>query len=163
MVQINYSDECQIGDLTYAVYADSDETGLVRLRLSGVDEKGVLAAEGTLTVPTAALVDASTVLRQALTGLGQLKPVKPRIRGRLNPNGPAKSYHPWSNEEDERLRSRWMTEPESASAVTLTGELALAHGRSRNSIRAHLAKLHLDPDVPGRQLGSDTEAAPEDE
>ncbi|GAA1677723.1 hypothetical protein [Fodinicola feengrottensis] len=152
-MHINYSDECQIGDLTYAVQADSDEDGLVRLRLCGIDSEGVLTAEGTMLVPTSALVDAGNVIRHTLTGLGQLGPVRPR--GRLNPSGPTNSYQPWTKDQDEQLLAAWLVEPETAAATTVIGVQARMHGRSRNSIRARLARVGCDPDVPGRMLGGE--------
>ncbi len=147
-VQINYTDECRVGELTYAVEAQTDDSGVVRLRLCGVDGGGVLAAEGTLQVPSGALIDASTVLRRALIGLGKLQP--PKRRGQTG--GPANSFQPWTAELSGQLRESWLSKPESTPASELICELAGIHGRSRNAIRAQLAKVGCDPDVPGRAL-----------
>lgn len=147
-MQINYTDECRVGDLTYAVEAETDDTGVVQLRLCGVDDSGVLAAEGTMQVPSGALLDASTVLRRALIGLGKLQPPKPR-----RPGGPANSFAKWTPALSSELRESWLARPESTSATKLIGELAAAHGRTRNAIRAQLARVGCDPDVPGRELG----------
>jgi len=63
---------------------------------------------------------------------------------------PANSHQPWTAELDAQLRDTWLAAEPPASARI--GELARALGRSRAGIRARLARIGCDPDVPGRLL-----------
>jgi hypothetical protein len=166
-VQINYSDECEVGELRYAVRADTDDAGIVRLQVIGTDADGVPTAEASLTAPAAVMVDTGSVLREAITGLGRLAPAGRRVR-RSGAKAPLNSYKPWTRELSDQLRAAWLAEPQTASASALTGVLAKEHGRTRNSIRAQIAKVGCDPDVPGRILQDsdaleDSEDVPEEE
>jgi hypothetical protein len=64
--------------------------------------------------------------------------------------GPANSHQPWTPELDAELRDTWLAAVPPASPRI--GELAEAMSRSRNAIRARLARIGCDPDVPGRLL-----------
>ncbi len=65
---------------------------------------------------------------------------------------PPNGRQPWTSELDEVLRETWMAAAESTPAGEVIGELMAGMGRSRGSIRARLARIGCDPDVPGRVL-----------
>jgi hypothetical protein len=82
-------------------------------------------------------------------GRSDLDPAAPPRRERP---APPNSRQPWTAALDTVLRETWLTGTESTPATELIGRLAGELGRSRGGIRARLARLGLDPDVPGRVL-----------
>jgi hypothetical protein len=59
---------------------------------------------------------------------------------------------PWTPDLDMSLKGAWLNATDTTPAFDLIGELAKEMGRSRNSIRARLARVGCDPDVAGRAL-----------
>jgi hypothetical protein len=66
--------------------------------------------------------------------------------------GPPNGRQPWTAELDTTLQDTWLNTPDTVPAFDVIGALAKDLGRSRNSIRARLARIGCDPDVAGRLL-----------
>jgi hypothetical protein len=73
-----------------------------------------------------------------------------RTRSRTVSDRPVNSHQPWNPELDNQLQDTWLAATPPATDRIL--ELADAMGRSDRAIRARLARLGCDPDVPGRML-----------
>jgi hypothetical protein len=86
------------------------------------------------------------------TDLDGVQPAKPRREPRP---GPPNSRAPWVADLDAALREAWLAESSATPVDEVLGELAKRMGRSRGSIRARLARVGCDPDVPGRTLRDD--------
>jgi hypothetical protein len=132
--------------------ADTDP-GLLRLAVDGEAARLTWSPPGgperTCAVPARSLLLA---LRAAWddrhpgdSDLDAVPKRKPR-------SGPPNGRQPWTAEHDAVLRDTWLNAPDSTPAFDVTGALATDLGRSRNSIRARLARIGCDPDVPGRLL-----------
>lgn len=78
-------------------------------------------------------------------------PQSPKPRREPRPGAP-NSRQPWTADLDTVLKDTWLGTPSTTPATTVIGELAKGMGRSRGSIRARLARVGCDPDVPGRTL-----------
>ncbi|WP_214405707.1 hypothetical protein [Pseudonocardia lacus] len=74
--------------------------------------------------------------------------------------GPMNGRVPWTPDLDMTLKGAWLNASDTTPAFDLIGELAKEMGRSRNSIRARLARVGCDPDVPGRVLREEEEGRP---
>ncbi|MCO1655771.1 hypothetical protein [Pseudonocardia humida] len=81
-------------------------------------------------------------------GTSDLDPAPPR---KPRP-GPMNGRVPWTAELDTTLKDAWLNSADTTPAFDLIGTIAKDMGRSRNSIRARLARVGCDPDVPGRVL-----------
>jgi hypothetical protein len=81
-------------------------------------------------------------------GASDLDPAPPR---KPRP-GPMNGRVPWTTDLDMSLKGAWLNAEDTTPAFDLIGELAKEMGRSRNSIRARLARVGCDPDVAGRAL-----------
>ncbi|EQD85656.1 hypothetical protein ACFQ0O_06195 [Saccharopolyspora spinosporotrichia] len=132
--------------------ADDDQPASVAVEFTGADQDGTIVAEGNLLVAVGGLADTAAFLGRTLEGLATLhgKPKRaPRGRSARAPN----AGQPWTEQDNERLRTTWMHNGSGAtSGSELTGDLAAELGRTRSAIRAQLARLECDPDVPGRVL-----------
>ncbi|QUH01132.1 hypothetical protein HUO13_10195 [Saccharopolyspora erythraea] len=154
---MDFRDEVRVGKHTYGVNAmsqsaDDDQPASVAVEFTGADQDGTVVAEGNLLVAVGGLADTAAFLGRTLEGLATLhgKPKRaPRGRSARAPN----AGQPWTEQENQRLRTTWMHNGSGASSGgELTGDLAAELGRTRSAIRAQLARLECDPDVPGRAL-----------
>ena len=85
-------------------------------------------------------------------GIADLDPAngaKPRREPRP---GPPNARQPWTSDLDETLRETWLSTASTTPATEVIGTLAQSMGRTRGGIRARLARIGCDPDVPGRTL-----------
>ncbi|MBA8825522.1 hypothetical protein FHX42_002873 [Saccharopolyspora lacisalsi] len=151
---MDFRDELRVGEHTYSVRAGTsdcaDQPASVAVEFTGADADGRIVAEGNLLMAVEGFADAVAFLTRTLDGAAALHGVRPtglntaRARSR-----PANAGQPWTEELDERLRQRWMAAAET-SGGELLAELARDFARTRGSIRARVAYLGCDPDVPGR-------------
>ena len=159
-------DEQHVGKHVYGVNATTRVVGeqepvSVAVEFTGADADGQVVAEGNLLISLDALPDTTAFVEQTLDGVGALHGQRarnrpgPRSRGRA-PNAGQR----WDQASAEQLWQRWMGSSPPTPAYELTGDLAEHFGRSRSAIRAQLARLGCDPDVPGRSLASTAVEAP---
>lgn len=154
---MDFHDETRVGQHTYGVHARSEPAGqdqpaTVAVEFTGADSDGRVVAEGNVLINLAAMGDSTAFLGQTLEGLAALQGQRSRTRsgGRSRSTAPARAGQPWSQADCDELRQRWTRSAETASAPDLVGELAKELGRTRSAVRAQLARLSCDPDVPGR-------------
>ncbi len=153
---MDFRDELRVGEHTYSVRAGTsdcaDRPASVAVEFTGADSDGRILAEGNLLLALEGFVDAVAFLTRALDGVAALHGVRPTDRNRNAARArsrPANAGQPWTEELDERLRRRWMAAAET-SGGELLAELARDFARSREAIRARVASLGCDPEVPGR-------------
>lgn len=157
-VHMDFHDETQVGQHTYGVNAKSEpaqegESASVAVEFTGADADGRIVAEGNVLLSLEAMVDSTAFLAQTLDGLAALHGLRTRSRTAARARAqPPNAGQPWSEASGEQLRERWLRCSETSSGNELVGELAEEFGRTRSSIRAQLARLTCDPDVPGREL-----------
>ena len=156
---MDFQDETRVGQHTYGVHAKSelaaqDQPATVAIEFTGADPDGRVVAEGNVLINVAAMGDSTAFLAQTLDGLAALHGQRSRGRsgGRSRSTGPPRAGQPWSQAECEQLRQRWMCSAETVAGPELVGELAHELERTRSAIRAQLARLSCDPDVPGRMF-----------
>lgn len=151
---MDFRDELQVGACTYGVRASStpacdDQPASVAVEFTGADADGRVVAEGDLLLAVESIVDAGRFLTRTLDGVAALHGQRPTSRGVARPR-PVNAGKPWTEELSERLRQRWVDAATVASGGELLAELSQEFARTRGSIRAQLARLGCDPDVPGR-------------
>lgn len=147
---IDYRGETKAAGINYVVTvqgASTDER--LDLRLAGATDDGAVLAEGALMLPTGSSTPVTRLLKQAFDAITRLDP------GPARAGQPANAYQPWTSEQDDELRAAWLAAAPRGPATGLIRELAKARQRSVTSIRARLANLGCDPDVPGRELGEE--------
>jgi hypothetical protein len=86
-----------------------------------------------------------------VAAIDHAEPAPARDRGPRPPS----SHQPWTPELDAQLRDTWLAATTTSPAPAMIAEIAEAMGRSRNGIRARLARLGCDPDIPGRTIPAD--------
>ncbi|WP_309118045.1 hypothetical protein [Saccharothrix sp.] len=146
MTTTTYETQTRIGTTTYLLRAAADPD--LSMELTGIDTSGATVAEGTLRLPADASATVGRLLAQVLEALGKLgapPPRSPRSR-------PANANHPWTDDLDAHLRATWLSASPLTPTTDLIRTLARDHQRSATSIRARLAKVGCDPDIPGRLL-----------
>ncbi|GAA3887873.1 hypothetical protein GCM10022243_60900 [Saccharothrix violaceirubra] len=143
MTTAKYESTLDIGPTTYRLLATADPDVVVEL--TGVDRAGARVAEGVLRLPASGGGPVGKVLAQVLEALTRLG-APPTTRR------PANANQPWTAERDEELRAAWLAADPGAAAGGLVREIAKRLERSASAIRARLAKVGCDPDVPGRVL-----------
>ena len=162
VVGMDFRDEMQVGQHAFGITAKSQppvdgQPASVALEFTGASTDGEIIAEGNVLIAIDGLADTGTFLNRTLDGLGALygkqRRAGPRARSARAPN----AGQPWGEDDSQRLRERWMQEPDATSGSELIGELAGELGRTRSAIRAQLARLDCDPDVPGRALAEAAE------
>ncbi len=163
VVDMDFRDEVQVGAHTYGVNAKSDpgdgeQPPAVAIEFTGADQDGRILAEGNLLIAIEGITDAGRFLAQTLDGLaalhGKRAPSRAGVRARSRaPNAGA----PWTDQLSAELREQWM-HGDAGTGSELLAELAQRFGRSRVSLRAQLARLGCDPDVPGRSLTDTAES-----
>ncbi|NUT98567.1 MAG: hypothetical protein HOY78_41815 [Saccharothrix sp.] len=148
MTTTTYETQTRIGTTTYRLRAAADPD--LFLELAGTDTTGAMVAEGSLRLPPDAGATVGKLLAQVLDALGRLgapPPRSPRSR-------PANANQPWTDDLDATLRAVWLDAAPDTSTAELIRTLARTHERSATSIRARLARIGCDPDVPGRSLSA---------
>ncbi|ATE57998.1 hypothetical protein [Actinosynnema pretiosum] len=145
MTTATYESTVLLGTTSYRVVASADPDLVVEL--TGVDTSGAQVAEGALRLPADAGVAVGRLLGQVLGALGRLG-----ARGPTGRERPANANQPWSGELDGELRAAWLEAEPGTTAAELVRVVARGMGRSAWSIRARLARVGCDPDVPGRVL-----------
>jgi hypothetical protein len=137
---VDYQAESRAGGHVLGVAARSAADGVLQVELTVSDRGGEVVGSGELRLPPDLLPPAGRVLGQVLRGLTHLHtlpdvlpPPGQRDDGRRSrPN----ARRPWSDGEEERLRSAW-------AAGTPVAGIAADHGRSTNAIQSRLLKLGL--------------------
>jgi hypothetical protein len=94
-------------------------------------------------------------------GTTDLDPAAGAKPGRPPRPGPPNSRQPCTSDLDDTLRETWMANASTTPATEVIGALAQAMGRTRGGIRARLARIGCDPDVPGRTLAAEEEVVPQ--
>lgn len=154
VVCMDFRDELQIGDHTYGVCAKREpaqdgQPTTVAVEFTGADTDARIVAEGNLLVAVDGILDLGQFLARTLDGLAALHGQKARIRARPRPPN---AGQPWTEALSEALSRRWLHCADTGTGSELVGGLAQEFGRTRSSVRAQLARLGCDPDVPGRRL-----------
>lgn len=152
MTTTTYETQTRIGTTSYRLRAAADPD--LVMELTGTDTSGAMVAEGTLRLPLDAGATVGKLLAQVLDALGRLgapPPRSPRAR-------PANANQPWTDDLDADLRATWLNATPDTPTTDLIRTLARDHQRSATSIRARLARIGCDPDVPGRPLSPEAAA-----
>ncbi len=158
---MDFKDEIKVGRYTYGVSATSDtgaeeERSRVALEFTGARaDDGQVVAEGNLLVGEDALADSGLFLARVLDVMAAFHGHS--SRGSRAGQRPPNAGQPWTTELDATVRTRWLQASSDATGSALLGDLGRELGRSRSSLRARLAKLGCDPDVPGRVLNGGDE------
>lgn len=163
VVRMDFRDETRVGQHTYGISAktvppEDDQPATVAVEFTGADADGRIVAEGNLLVALEALGDSGGFLLRTLHGLAALH--GQRIPGRTTNRSRSRAPNagqPWLEEQSEQLRDRWMASAATVSGSELLGTLADEFGRTRSAVRAQLARIGCDPDVPGRALADPQE------
>lgn len=151
-------DEQHVGKHVYGINAKTQAAeermpASVAVEFTGADADGQVIAEGNLLISLDALVDTTAFVEQTLDGIAALHGQRTRNRSGSRSRGRAPNAgQRWDQASAEQLWQRWMGSSPPTTAYELTGDLAEHFGRSRSAIRAQLARLGCDPDVPGRPL-----------
>ncbi len=156
---MDYRNEISVGEHHYAIRAKGEsgeggEFAMVTLEFTGADTDGRVIGEGNIQFAVEALDTASRLLVQTLDGMAALHGRGGRGRTRPSRPLPPNAGKPWSAEHGEQLCDQWLRSSAAMSAKDVTDDLARQFGRTRSAIRAQLARLGCDPDVPGRQLAA---------
>ncbi|SDG22292.1 hypothetical protein SAMN05216553_106252 [Lentzea fradiae] len=139
-----FYNEIKLGEVTYRLSATTDSAESLVLDLSGALDSGEAVAEGRLRMPVEGSATVGKLLTRVLTAHSRLRP---------RPSRHANANQPWTEALDTQLRTTWLT-PTTDTAPTLVKSLAETLQRSGTAIRARLAKVGCDPDVPGRELSA---------
>ncbi|SES19269.1 hypothetical protein SAMN05216188_125117 [Lentzea xinjiangensis] len=137
-----FYNETKLGEVNYRLSATTDSGDSLVLDLLGSLDSGEVIADGRLRMP---VEGAATVGRLLSRVLGA------HTRLRTRPSRHANANQPWTESLDTELRTAWLT-PSEDSAPKLIKSLADSMQRSATAIRARLARVGCDPDVPGREL-----------
>ncbi|MEJ2856621.1 MULTISPECIES: hypothetical protein [unclassified Saccharothrix] len=152
MTTTTYETQTRIGTTNYRLRAAADPD--LFLELAGTDTTGAMVAQGSLRLPLDAGATVGKLLAQVLDALGRLgapPPRSPRSR-------PANANQPWTDDLDAHLRATWLDATPDTTTTDLIRTLARTHERSATSIRARLARIGCDPDIPGRSLSPEAAA-----
>lgn len=158
---MDYRDETHVGEYAYGVNAKTvppqdGQPATVAVEFTGADPDGRIVAEGNLLIGVTGLPETSSFLSQTLEGLAALHGRRSARRTTARSRSrPPNAGQPWTEEDGERLRQRWMESPAATAAHELIAELAEEYGRTRGAIRAQVSRLGCDPDVPGRTRTDD--------
>lgn len=156
---MDFRDELHLGPHIYSIAAKSvpsedGQPSSVALEFTGADHDGRIIAEGNVLVALEEIASAGGFLARALDGLATL-------HGSRVPNNqaraprPPQAGKPWTDQLSDQLRERWLTDVNPRGASERIAEIADEFGRTRSSIRAQLARIGCDPDVPGRCWGTE--------
>ena len=150
-------DEVRTGHHTFGITAHRQPEGhdvpaSVVVEFTGADQDARVVVEGSVLVAVEALGDTAQFLARTLDGLATLHGARPRAHRRLVGPAAPNAGQPWTEDLNEQLREHWLARSVDAPATEIVGELAREFGRTRTSLRAQLARIGCDPDVPGRLL-----------
>ncbi|WP_394613369.1 hypothetical protein JNUCC0626_25905 [Lentzea sp. JNUCC 0626] len=137
-----YHNETKLGEVSYRLSATTDTTDAIVLDLLGSLDSGEVVADGRLRLPVEGGSTVGKLLARVLTA---------HTRLRTRPSRHANANQPWTDTLDSELRTEWLTAPE-PDAAKLIRSIADDMARSATAIRARLARVGCDPDVPGREL-----------
>ncbi|MCX2949769.1 hypothetical protein [Lentzea sp. NEAU-D7] len=139
-----FHNEIKLGEVHYRLSATTDSDESVVLDLLGSLDSGEVVADGRLRLPVEGGVTVGKLLARVLSA---------HTRLRSRPSRHANANQPWTEALDTDLRTAWLTASETDSPK-LIRSLADAMERSPTAIRARLARVGCDPDVPGRELSA---------
>ncbi|GGU26429.1 hypothetical protein [Lentzea flava] len=139
-----YRNEIKLGEVHYRLSATTDSAESLTLELQGALDSGEVIADGCLRLP----VEGSAAVGKLLS---RVLGAHTRLRGRTSRY--ANANQPWTDSLDTTLRTTWLT-PTDTPAQTLIRSIADDMQRSPTAIRARLARVGCDPDVPGRELSA---------
>ncbi|USX48780.1 hypothetical protein [Lentzea sp. HUAS12] len=139
-----FHNEVQLGEVHYRLSATTDSDESMVLDLLGSLGSGEVVADGRLRLPVEGGATIGKLLSRVLGA---------HTRLRSRPTRHANANQPWTEALDTALRTAWLTPTESDSPK-LIRSLADDMERSPTAIRARLARVGCDPDVPGRELSA---------
>ncbi|HEX7302981.1 hypothetical protein [Lentzea sp.] len=139
-----FHNEMKLGEVNYRLSATTDSEESLVLDLLGSLDSGEVVADGRLRMPVEGGATVGRIMARVLTAHSRLRPRPPRH---------ANANQPWTESLDAELRTAWLDASED-EAPTLVRSLAETMQRSTTAIRARLAKVGCDPDVPGRALSA---------
>ncbi|MET9227456.1 hypothetical protein [Lentzea sp. NPDC003310] len=139
-----FHNEIKLGEVNYRLSATTDSDESLVLDLLGSLDSGEVVADGRLRLPVEGGVTIGKLLARVLGA---------HTRLRSRPSRHANANQPWTEALDTELRTEWLTSPETDSPK-LIRTLADTMERSPTAIRARLARVGCDPDVPGRELSA---------
>ena len=137
-----YHNEIKLGEVNYRLSATTDSAESLTLELLGALDSGEVIADGRLRLPVEGGATIGKLLSRVLGA-------HTRLRGR--PSRYANANQPWTDPLDAQLRTAWLT-PTDTPSPALIRSIADDMQRSPTAIRARLARVGCDPDVPGREL-----------
>ncbi|MCR3749606.1 hypothetical protein [Lentzea californiensis] len=139
-----FNNEIKLGEVNYRLSATTDSDESMVLDLLGSLDSGEVVADGRLRLPVEGGVTIGKLLARVLGAHSRL---------RSRPSRHANANQPWTEALDTDLRAAWLT-PSGTDSPKLIRSLADAMERSPTAIRARLARVGCDPDVPGRELSA---------
>ncbi|MFD4639528.1 hypothetical protein ACFWN2_19600 [Lentzea sp. NPDC058436] len=139
-----FHNEVKLGEVHYRLSATTDSDESMVLDLLGSLDSGEVIADGRLRLPVEGGATVGKLLSRVLGA-------HTRLRGR--PTRHANANQPWTEALDTALRTTWLT-PSESDSPKLIRSLADEMERSPTAIRARLARVGCDPDVPGRELSA---------
>ncbi|MDX8146034.1 hypothetical protein SK854_28260 [Lentzea sp. BCCO 10_0061] len=139
-----FHNEIKLGEVNYRLSATTDSDESMVLDLLGSLDSGEVVADGRLRLP----VEGGTTIGKLLA---RVLGAHTRLRGK--PSRHANANQPWTESLDTELRTTWLT-PTDLLSPALIRSLADDMQRSPTAIRARLARVGCDPDVPGRELSA---------
>jgi hypothetical protein len=155
--QIQFQRNVEAGGCQYQVSVASakDTDGSIVIDVLGAGPGGE-STQGTLTVSITALPHLGSLLAEVLGGVAAACgiTVEPAAAPARRRSDPANSGQPWTDELRATLRERWLRADPAAKPTKVINAIAAEMGRSFESIRSALQKLHLDPDQPGQEWTS---------
>ncbi|SDP21401.1 hypothetical protein [Lentzea jiangxiensis] len=139
-----FHNEIKLGEVHYRLSATTDSDESLVLELLGSLDSGEVVADGRLRLPVEGGATIGKLLSRVLGAHTRLRSRQPRH---------ANANQPWTEALDTELRTAWLTASEESSPK-LIRSLADGMQRSPTAIRARLARVGCDPDVPGRELSA---------
>ncbi|WP_329787417.1 hypothetical protein V1227_21705 [Lentzea sp. DG1S-22] len=139
-----FHNEIKLGEVHYRLSATTDPDESLVLELLGSLDSGEVVADGRLRLPVEGGATIGKLLSRVLGAHTRLRSRQPRH---------ANANQPWTEALDTELRTAWLTAAEESSPK-LIRSLADGMQRSPTAIRARLARVGCDPDVPGRELSA---------
>ena len=139
-----FHSEIKLGEVHYRLSATTDSDESLVLELLGSLDSGEVVADGRLRLPVEGGATIGKLLSRVLGAHTRLRSRQPRH---------ANANQPWTEALDTELRTAWLTASEESSPK-LIRSLADGMQRSPTAIRARLARVGCDPDVPGRELSA---------
>ncbi|MFD5826477.1 hypothetical protein [Lentzea sp. NPDC060358] len=140
-----FFNETKLGEINYRLSATTDSEESLVLDLLGSLDSGEVVADGRLRLPVEGGTAVGRLVSRVLAAQTRLRP---------RPSRHANANQPWTEALDAELRTAWLTATQD-TAPALVRTLAVTMQRSTTAIRARVAKVGCDPDVPGRELSAE--------